>query len=270
MKEARVIRVPPEQANALPVLDDAEIAGFQPQHHHLPFPSLYLDLGRVPAPRVTGESPHLLVGAGVWRIEPSGGLPAGVLVVQSFICGNSARAIVSPVPGLCVSTEIDGVFATRPNNWQELGDDNYWQEKLSRPGLPYLVAERVWAVLGFLASYNVELVDAPLSRRQRARELRKGRQIALVVRVKPPKRRASKHSGSARDFSHRFEVAGHYIHHFERKADGTPNSVFARYATKRPDKVVQIGGQDCVRFWQPPHVKGPEGKPLVPKVRVLA
>lgn len=124
-------------------------------------------------------------------------------------------------------------------------------------------------LLEFLQAVNVELVEAPLNASARKKAERKGQQVALTVQVKQSKRRISKPSENRADFSHRFEVRGHYTHHFETKPDGTPNKVFERYARKHPDKVLSVQGEPCVRFWTPPYVKGPIDKPFVPKVRVV-
>lgn len=129
--------------------------------------------------------------------------------------------------------------------------------------------DRTLAILDFLQSVNVEVVESPMKVQAREREIKKGREIALTVQVKQSKRRVSKQSENRADFSHRFEVRGHYTHHFETKPDGTPNKVFERYSRLHPEKVLTIQDQPCVRFWTPPFVKGPIDKPFVPKVRVV-
>lgn len=132
------------------------------------------------------------------------------------------------------------------------------------------VLARVLAVTDWLQSFNVELVEAPLSPRQRERELKKGRQITLTVQVKQTKRytSTSQTNGSA-NYSHRFETRGHYKHYFEFKPDGRASKVFERCYAKDPSRVVMVDGKECFRFWVPPYVKGPIDKPFVPKVRVV-
>jgi hypothetical protein len=107
---------------------------------------------------------------------------------------------------------------------------------------------------------NVDLVEAPLSPRQRKREAKKGRRIALTVQVRQPKTRPVGRNGTA-NYSHRFEVRGHYMHF----PGGT------KLADADPAKLSFVPGRGFVRkVWCPPHVKGPQDKPLVPKVRVVA
>jgi hypothetical protein len=123
------------------------------------------------------------------------------------------------------------------------------------------VAERAVAALYWLESVNVDLAEAPLSPRQRARELNKGRRIALTVAVRAPKSKRPVGQNGRVNYSHRFEVRGHYMHFPE----GT------RLADADPTKLSFVPGRGFVRkVWCPPHVKGPQDKPLIPKVRVVA
>jgi hypothetical protein len=118
-------------------------------------------------------------------------------------------------------------------------------------------------------SFNVELVEAPLSRRQRERELAKGREIALTVQIRHSKRSAAAEPGEGKaDYSHRFETRGDFRHHFEKKADGTANQVYASCVAKDPTRLIKVDGKPCFRFWVPPFVKGPVDKPFVPKLRL--
>jgi hypothetical protein len=115
--------------------------------------------------------------------------------------------------------------------------------------------------LYFLESANVELVDTPVSRQERRAAERKGGRVTLTVHVRTPKRRLrSDPSGHHIDYSHRFEVRGHYKHF----------PVGTKLADSAPTKLVTHPtlGQ-CRRIWCPPFVKGPEDKPLIPKVRII-
>lgn len=127
-------------------------------------------------------------------------------------------------------------------------------------------------VLTWLQSYNVELVDAPLSPRQRERELKKGRQIALTVQVRQSKAYTSAQARGEgrRPLSHRTDWRGHYAREFEVKPDGSPNKNFPRYMRKRPDDVITVDGRACFQKWIPPHVRGPRDAVYVPKVRVVS
>jgi hypothetical protein len=77
------------------------------------------------------------------------------------------------------------------------------------------------------------------------------------VFIRQPTR--SEHDPSAQtvDWSHRWEVRGHFKHF--RKGP---------IYEKNADNRVEVGGDSYVRVWCPPHVKGPPGKPLVPKVHI--
>ena len=77
-------------------------------------------------------------------------------------------------------------------------------------------AERIIGALYLLEAANVEMVPRELPRRERKRQEKRGWKIPLVVRIDRPSRRVYNHSangnGVARDFSHQFEVIGHYNH----------------------------------------------------------
>jgi hypothetical protein len=130
--------------------------------------------------------------------------------------------------------------------------------------------ERALAVIAMLQSANVYLDEVELSRNERKRAARKNQQVPLTVKVMQRSRRQRKSDESAHvDYSHRFEVAGNYAHHFAQTAEGTPNKLFEKWKRDKPEKVMMIGGRECIRIWRPPYVKGPEDKPLVVKARVV-
>lgn len=115
----------------------------------------------------------------------------------------------------------------------------------------------------FLESYNVELVEQEVSRQVRRQAERKNKRISLVVHIRQPKSRSKPEArnGEKRDFSHRFEVRGHYKYFPQgtRLADALPE-----------DKLTHVPGRGlCRKVWCPPFVKGPTDKPLIPKVRVV-
>lgn len=116
-------------------------------------------------------------------------------------------------------------------------------------------------LLYLLDSENVDLAPMPVSRQVRRKAEREGGEIAWTVHVRTStKSNAEKGDGSA-DYSHRFEVRGNFAHY----GPGT-----RLYETSAPEKIrpcARCG--TCRRVWRPPHVKGPENKPLVIKVRRL-
>jgi hypothetical protein len=120
-------------------------------------------------------------------------------------------------------------------------------------------ARVVAGVLVFLESANVDLVDAV--------PLPKGHQAFGIphheVLVRQQKRRLvypDGHQPAESSWSHRWEVRGHFKH-FRRGA------VYEKNVERR---VHTADGDEFVRIWCPPFVKGPEDKPLVPKLRRVA
>lgn len=109
--------------------------------------------------------------------------------------------------------------------------------------------------LTMLSSANVTLVESqPRPRNTRAAHLT---HYDIAVRVGAKTRYVGGQGPhSTPDWSHRWEVAGHFKH-FRQGAIFDSN----------PDRRIRQGSEEYVRIWCPPHVKGPENKPLVPKVR---
>lgn len=274
---ARPICIPPEQSLVIPPSSATRPheVGEAQAALRLPFSSVYLDAGR----RRIGTVLDFTVD-GVIAIED--GLLVGddgrrksrgtMLAVFGHTKpdGFSAGRVVHI--GTTVHDPTAGGFAASTVYGQSLA------AALGRPreefveGFQMLLKESARACIGlfdWLQSFNVELVEAPLSPRQRERELKKGRQIALTVQVKQSKRYTSRSQTNGKaNYSHRFETRGRYNHHFEEKADGTPNKVFAACLRKDPSRLLTVDGKPCFRFWQPPFVTGPTDKPFVPKVRV--
>jgi hypothetical protein len=126
------------------------------------------------------------------------------------------------------------------------------------------VASSAYASLAILESANAGLVESstPYSRGHVAHGKPK-----FDVYIRQGRRSIREPGGEHVEFSHRFEVRGNFAHHFELTAKGEPNRLFERWSVEKPEKVINIGGKPCVRIWRPPHVKGPEGKPLIPKIR---
>lgn len=117
------------------------------------------------------------------------------------------------------------------------------------------------ALSALLRSTNVELSEEPVSRQVRRNAARKNRKIPLTIHVKRGSSGSSDARGGTKDFSHQWDVMGHF-----------------RYTTCGPkfdscpsDKLVRKPGTDvlAVREWVRPYVKGPETKPYIPKVRIL-
>lgn len=122
-------------------------------------------------------------------------------------------------------------------------------------------ASEMLKVLYFLDTPNVELGEAHLSRQVRRQAERSGATIAKTVFVKHnSKRYQPKNDDSTEhiEFSHQFEVRGHWKYYPE----GT------RTADARPDLLRYVPGRGmCRKIWCPPFIKGDPDKPLVIKTR---
>lgn len=250
MQDARVLTVSKEQVEALPRLvqpdepDEAQRLAEWFEGLRLPFPAMFLDLGGAVLPGLTDCG-----AAGVLALEDE----EGVMCTPFALTAGRVQPI--PLSMACYEGSIRTLWMVDPHH--SLKGDVVDGLKTAA----FWCTERAIAVLGWLESVNVHVVETPLKPKQRKRELAKGRQIALTVQVQQPRRRASAKGEGTRDFSHRFEVRGHYMHFPE----GT------RLADSDPTKLSFVPGRGFVRkVWCPPHVKGPTDKPLVPKVRQVA
>ncbi len=100
------------------------------------------------------------------------------------------------------------------------------------------LAHVAWAsfkVVRFLESANVDIADTIVSRQVRRNAQRKNLRIASTVTVRSPRSRRAATFGdstSHREFSHRFEVAGHYKHY------GPGTRIFDATERDRPQKVI--------------------------------
>jgi hypothetical protein len=119
---------------------------------------------------------------------------------------------------------------------------------------------RALRAMYLLESSNVELVERTeaLPRAHRAHGI-----PHYDVSIRQNNRRTKGDpSGQHIDYSHRFEVRGHFKHF------GPDTRLFQ---ASGPAKVLDLPDRGaCVRLWCPPFVKGPADKPLIPKRRKLA
>jgi hypothetical protein len=281
MSEANVIVVEPEQSDALPSAsfggdtlgDSLDVLAERMRSMRLPFPTTFLDAdgARLKGKIEGGDenvrfSGALLIDGEILsrRSYPSGEDVVGVVGFCFYRLGESGRMSCSPTMVSFASPEINRNIPFCSDIF-ELGESHLRLIQASLGPLDVAVT-----LVDFLQSVNVDLVKDGLDGARAKRAERKGQRVPLTVKVRQAKRSAA-YSGanSMANYSHRFEVAGHYTHNFETKADGTPNKTFERCANKHPEKVMTIEEMPCVRWWTPPHVKGPSDKPLVPKVRVV-
>lgn len=127
--------------------------------------------------------------------------------------------------------------------------------------LTWYMAVRVLNVLFLLETPNVELVEGG-DRPARRRAAREDRRIAAIVQIHSNGKRYVSRGGDGEhmDYSHRFEVRGHYKHF----------PIGTRTADNRPDLLRDCPRcGKCRRIWCPPFIKGSPDLPFVPKVRVF-
>jgi hypothetical protein len=176
----------------------------------------------------------------------------------------AARAAAEPDPEVVSSLEALVAGAARHlASAEELDAARTLIEE--DPAMVQLLAAP-YASLAVLESANVSLVESanPYARGHVAQGKPK-----FDIYIRQGRRSTRGDDGGGVEFSHRFEVRGNFAHHFELTAKGEPNRLFERWSVEKPEKVINIGGQPCVRIWRPPYVKGPEDKPLIPKIRHL-
>jgi hypothetical protein len=271
---AHVIAIDAAQVEAIPALPDYGAAASTFASLRLPFDPVYISVDRVPMRNYTppeGKLLGALVGTNLIDLaetdpdhHPAGPVVAPCLTARTGRAGALSDTFMSMAwpcttePGWwttqCVS-ERDLRDAARRIGLQLTDKDISDYKSVAGDA-----ANIITRVLYLLESTNVELVEVPVPRQQRRAAQRAGGQVALTVRVRPP-RRAVRHDvvPSYRDWTHRWEVRGHYKHF-------RTGTIYDAHPDRR---VPTADGGDCVRVWCPPHVKGPQDKVLVPKVRVV-
>ena len=117
-------------------------------------------------------------------------------------------------------------------------------------------ATKAMRSLFLLESANVDIADgasAPSGHRAC------GRPCHEVIISQRRRRNTGEGEPAGQDWSHRWEVRGHFKHF-------TSGVMFDGHEDRQ---IRNADGDLSVRIWCPPHIKGPEGKPLIPKARVL-
>lgn len=165
----------------------------------------------------------------------------GVLVAEvnnEWVCYAATRS---------ASTGMIGVLKWGPySTWAE-------HDSLSA----HVLSFRLWtaSAIAMLESANVDLVklmDYPSFHVLSGLPLYEVAIRQNTKRYKYP----DDHESQARDWSHRWEVRGHFKHF-------TKGPVYRA----NPDRRVTHKGVECVRVWCPPYVKGPTDRPFIPKLR---
>jgi hypothetical protein len=276
MCEAHVIAVDGPQVEAIPNIIPQSIGGrdvdalgevLEPWAltMKLPFPVVFLDLGNaeltegaalVAPSHGTVESLDTLRVRGCLLVQDAAGDNSDNLYAVPFTNSRNGQASIAAHGVGVVGGKIGAIETVCIPGLSLESELGQWSV-----GATFHLFERAVAVLSWLESANVEITDAPMSAKGRATAEKKGQRIALTVRVTPPKsRRQPSNPDNARNYSHRFEVRGHYMHFGEDTRIGGAD----------PTKLSFVPGRGFVRkVWCPPHVKGPENKPLIPKVRTI-
>lgn len=102
-------------------------------------------------------------------------------------------------------------------------------------------------------------VPGPNPKKRRFHEIRR------IFHVRPRAMAAAAYPGQAPraiDWSHRYEVRGHWMHFWADEAKSQLDA--GRLGKNRQGEYVEFG-----RTWRRPHEKGPEDKPLIKKVRLV-
>jgi len=251
MTRARVVTMEAEQLDALPLLTDICVDLSESRWEvlrsvRLPFPSVYISV--LPTSGVADEEVNAQgVVTGIAAFSEAGN---DSLTVGIFGGAQPRPAVMLDSERGCVE-----IVTTQPDSGAR---DGRW-------GWVVYGGERALAALYFLESANVLLAQPQVSRQTRRASERTETPIAQRVYVRAPTRRSrGDEDGRRREYSHRFEVRGHYRHF------GAGTRLYRAVARDQPDKLLDVPSRgSCVRVWCPPFIKGPADKPLVVKSRTL-
>jgi hypothetical protein len=245
-REGRSIIFDPEQAHALRTIDRETVKAVMGDAR-LPFPVTVLDFGDVPM-----DSHRVLVGA----------IGFDEMLVSRDTAERDGDYIV----------QIVGYFRGT-DNWWSLYTGSGMQREHGGGPVAYIdpppetsgvfvqsgPTAAACGALMVLESANVDLVPTAGPPKGHVAHGRPH----YSVSIKQPTRRTMRRNAEPveRDWSHRWEVRGHFKHYGEDTPVGRSN----------PGRIIETSTHGrCVRIWCPPHVKGPSDKPLIPKVRKLA
>lgn len=257
LREAAIVYLPTEQVDAIPRIgksfrEEADaVYGLRP-----PFPTTFLAIGGTWSGYGENWGDTSLYAALIGDSEP--------VRVVPFFCGPEGITVGAGVGFVAVGEHVqegkdEGLLVYSwvpdmpipesqrpPGGFETTGRD----AKESVAG----GMTRALRALFLLESANVDIEPgepAPASHRAGGRPT-----YEVVIRQT---HRATVPAGGSVDWSHRWEVRGHFKHF-------RSGFMFDKHANRR---VTRPDGSEAVRIWCPPHVKGPGDKPLVPKVRVL-
>lgn len=253
LSKAHVANIDRAQYEALPLnADPADLLEYRPDPH-LPFDPIYVSVGSV-------ELAGFLAGADELEtncvlVIPFAAMPPNRAIPTALVDASDGRF-------RSVGGWLENLFGAVADHAVERGIIEPLTDR-ERTAIDGYYIARSLRVLQFMESANVELDDTPVSRQVRRYAARKNVPIASTVTVRSPRHRTRADVTEHVEFSHRFEVRGHYKHY------GPDTRLFRATERDRPHKVLEHPTRGrVVRIWCPDFVKGPEDKPLVPKVRV--
>ena len=272
LQKARVITIDPEQANQIPPLwgcGESEHYGgrcageglhydaFQEEFAalRLPFESVFLDFGGMDIAGILGGG-HLW--GVIFKADDGVSFNADGVHTIAYPFVTRPGGLASVLPIALSSQRVPGKTLAIVS---ESGFEGVRGEEIAEMGGLHLAdgVERGVAALRWLESVNVSLQPMRLTGKAQKRAARKGQQIPLTVTVRQPKQTSKRDpSGERANYSHRFEVRGHYMHFSHGPI----------FDATEPANICDVPGiGPCRRVWCPPHVKGPQDRPLVVKRR---
>lgn len=217
LSAARVIAVGAEQVEQLPKTPGIEAGwsalapwmnGVRP-----PFDVVFLDLGGARLSQWTPEANARVLGAVVGRVRTA---DRGTLVAyQPLMSIRREPPFMSRVSVIADGRKLKAFYYDTLTTANARAADD-----------AAAAVERAVAVLSFLESANVGLEEAQMHPIAAKRLAKKNGRVALTVRVRQRKTKPRSGDGK-RTFSHRFEVAGHYMHFPEgtKLADSDPTKL---------------------------------------------
>lgn len=242
MRAAKPLVFRKQDLAGLPAMSMGEIQTMLARPN-LPFPCTYLE---------TPIDSGLVLGCLLTRRGTQGEIVAVPIfgAGYSFVYGTLAR---------CPGTSELGLYDVPSALDNQSSLDDALQSCIVAAGYAF-------AALCLWESPCAVVEPVPVSRQVRRAAEREGSEIALCVMVRRKYRKRTPGSTTnARDYSHRFDRAGHWKHH----PAGT------RIADNRPELIrdwVDAEGRahpQSRRIWCPPTVIGDEALPYVPKERAL-
>lgn len=266
LTQAQLIVIEPDQIAVLPDWEDSDEAGTYAANARLPFPVVYFDFeGEIGQPVAweapTWPLPFHLRGALCWTGDSMLNIVPFGSVGGTHLHGGTdyqpwSRWVYLQSPDVELPHPGRGDFIAQEDGtvtpWVDIEGESFSAHQGS---VGHNLAQRVLAAMYLLEAANVELVDQPITRQVRRQAERKGHRIGLAVEIRTKRSKSVPRDGTV-DYSHRFDVRGHWRHY-------TDGAIFDAGTPKPCARC----GRPCRRVWVPPYVKGPMNKPYVPKLR---